>query len=121
MNGGQNVLDLASEIESELGRDTELREKFWANLMNDLGTDYESSLDRRFDISYAERNLVVFAMHDIATLYPIADERISSVRYVVELTAMEGNAISSSDLLERVWRTQDRIFRRWCQDESDEH
>ena len=103
LTGGIGIMDLANNIEGKLGAERVLKEKLWANILGDLGSDFSEGLDRRFDPAFADKNLRLFAMKDIPTITSNQDPRISSIRYVVELSSVapiaEGRAIQKRDFL----------------------
>lgn len=81
-------MDLAAAIEAEIPRQNELRQKLWTNIASDLGNDFSESLDRQFDMSYTVRNAVLYKVEDIpAPVFP-DDPRITSVRFVAELSSV---------------------------------
>jgi len=91
ITGGTSVLDLVSTIETQIATEPRLRQKLWENVINDLGSDFGTSLDRRFDVSYAQRNCMIFRFQDIPQPRPISDPRVAKVRFVADCSS----AISS--------------------------
>jgi hypothetical protein len=88
LSGGLGIMDLAAAIEAEITGQHELRQKLWANIASDLGNDFTESLDRQFDTSYAGRNAVLYRVEDIpAPVFP-EDSRITSVRFVADLSSV---------------------------------
>jgi hypothetical protein len=85
-NGGTSVLELVSNIESTLSREPALKEKLWTNVIGNLGSDFTSALDKRFDVSFAERHCIVFRAEDIPQPSITPDPRISNIRFVATLT-----------------------------------
>lgn len=86
LNGGLGVVDLANEIERIVAAQPALRQKLWGNIAAALGTDFSDRLDRRFDASYAERSLVIYAMEDVPAPHPPSDARITGIRFRVDMT-----------------------------------
>ncbi|RZT76417.1 putative PD-(D/E)XK family protein DUF4420 [Azospira oryzae] len=91
LTNGIGVMDLAARIDEALHGDTELRQRLWANITAALGSDFSEKLDRRFDFSFAERNVAIFNMPDIPAPDRPKDARITNVRFRVDLT----NVVSS--------------------------
>ncbi|HEX4029197.1 MAG TPA: PD-(D/E)XK motif protein [Terracidiphilus sp.] len=85
-NGGTGILELVSNIESTLSNEPPLREKLWKNVIGDLGSDFTSALDKRFDISFAERHCVILRAEDIPRPIITPDSRITNIRFVSNLT-----------------------------------
>jgi hypothetical protein len=94
--GGVSVLELVDEIEGALKNMPELRKKLWRNVTKSLGKEFSDKLDKRFDPSFAERNLTIFDMSDVPKIEPPYDPRISSVRFSVDLSAVESSMKGSS-------------------------
>ena len=86
LSGGVGVSDLAGEIDLAVRKQPRLREKLWANIASALGSDFSERLDRRFDLSYAQQRLAVFAMSDVPAPEQPSDPRISGVRFRADLT-----------------------------------
>ncbi len=99
LTGGVGVLDLARRIEVELGVDINLRKKLWRNVAFALGSDFCEMLDRSFDESFAARNLMLYAMADVPKPERPADQRISSIRFVADLSTVE-SSLSNSPIAE---------------------
>lgn len=93
--GGVGVLDLVHTIEAALPMGL-LREKLWRLVLEALGSDFARSLDRKFDISYARRNCVVFPMKDVPSLSIPTDLRISEVTFKVDLSCL-GSSLADLD------------------------
>lgn len=91
MSGGVGVVDLANAIECNVFAEPELRQKLWENIVGALGSDFSERLDRRFDPSYAERGLAVYAMGDVPAPEQPSDPRISGVRFRVDLSTVESS------------------------------
>lgn len=88
LNGGVGVVDLANVIEASVATEPDLRQKLWENIASALGNDFSERLDRRFDASYAERSLAIYAMGDIPAPQPPSDERITAVRFRADLSTV---------------------------------
>ena len=88
LTGGLGVLDLARRIEKTAIGDSKLRLKLWQNVAAALGADFSASLDRQFDTSFAERNLMVYAIADIPRPEKPIDSRVTGLRFTVELTTV---------------------------------
>lgn len=91
MSGGLGVMDLARSIESALPDNPMLKKKLWENIALALGSDFSSSLDRRFDASYAERQLAIFAMNDIPALSQPTNPRITGVRFRADISDIKSS------------------------------
>lgn len=107
LTGGLGILDLARNIEAEIAGSSRLKQKLWENVAITLGADFSEKLDKRFDLSYAERGLAVYAMEDIPKPGVPTDPRVTAIRFVSDLTGivhtglptpieMLGSAISDS-------------------------
>ena len=103
LSGGIGVVDLANEIEAKIATKPDLRQKLWANIAAALGIDFSERLDRRFDLSYAERTLAVYDMSDIPAPQKPSDPRITAVRFRADLSTVKSslndNARSALDAL----------------------
>ena len=88
LSGGVGVVDLANDIERAVAAQPALRQKLWENIAAALGSDFSERLDRRFDSSYAERNLAVYAMGDVPAPQQPDDPRIMGVRFRVDMTSV---------------------------------
>lgn len=95
MNGGVGVADLAKTIEQLVTTEPQLRQKLWENVAAALGSDFSERLDRRFDPSYAERSLAIYAMEDIPAPEQPYDPRITSVRFSVDLSSVQSSLVGS--------------------------
>ena len=95
LSGGVGIIDLANEIESAVADEPQLRQKLWANIAAALGSDFSERLDRRFDPSYTERSLAMYAMSDVPSPEAPSDPRITAVRFRADLsnvtTSLVGN------------------------------
>ena len=87
-SGGVGIVDLANEIEASVVTEPLLRQKLWGNIAAALGDDFSERLDRRFDPSYAERTLTVYAMSDVPAPQEPSDPRITAVRFRVDLSTV---------------------------------
>ena len=96
VSGGTSVLELVSNIEASVATDTKMREKLWTNVIGDLGSDFSSSLDRRFDTTYADRTLRIFLMEDIPQPPPSNDPRVTSIRFIADSTDIKSGVEDSS-------------------------
>lgn len=96
LGGGIGVMDLATVIETAVSGKPTLRQKLWENIASALGNDFSGKLDVRFDISYAERNLCIFAMDDVPAPSQPSDGRISSIRFQSALTSVQSSLSVSS-------------------------
>ena len=88
LTGGIGVLDLAREIETTVNGVPRLKRKLWENLAKALGSDFSDKLDKRFDQTFAERNLMVYSMNDIPQPSAPSDPRITALRFVSDLSAV---------------------------------
>ncbi|WP_431635630.1 PD-(D/E)XK motif protein [Dyella sp. KULCS107] len=91
LSGGVGVIDLANSIERHIAGEPRLRRKLWENIASALGSDFSERLDKRFDPSYAERNLVVYAMEDIPAPEQPHDRRITGLRFRVDLSSVQSS------------------------------
>jgi hypothetical protein len=104
MSGGFGVVDLANEIEAKVATELDLRQKLWENIAAALGSDFSERLDRRFDLSYAERNLAVYVMADVPAPQEPSDPRIADVRFSVDLsTVMSSQTGSARGILDALF------------------
>lgn len=88
LTGGLGVLDLARNIEAAVAESPKLKQKLWENVAITLGTDFSDKLDKRFDLSYAERGLAIYAMDDVPKPAASADPRVTAIRFVSDLTGI---------------------------------
>lgn len=88
LSGGVGIVDLANEIEASVVSEPLLRQKLWENIAAALGDDFSERLDRRFDPSYAERTLTVYAMSDVPAPHEPSDPRITAVRFRADLSTV---------------------------------
>ena len=98
------VVDLANDIEKIVNAEPALRQKLWENIAAALGSDFSERLDRRFDRSYAERSLVIYAMSDIPAPEEPKDSRITGVRFRVDLSGVTPSlAVNAKDFLDTLF------------------
>ncbi|MBR7970635.1 PD-(D/E)XK motif protein [Burkholderia cenocepacia] len=95
-SGGVGVVDLGNEIEASVATEPSLRQKLWENIAAALGNDFSERLDRTFDLSYAARNLAVYAMGDVPSLPQPSDPRITSVRFRTDLSTVTSSLVGSA-------------------------
>lgn len=101
LSGGLGLMDLANQIEEKLTDSPALQQKLWKNLAKALGNDFSEKLDKRFDVSYAERNTIVFMMNDVPRPEKPSDQRIISIRFAVDLTTTTSSLKKKSLLVLR--------------------
>lgn len=99
LNGGEGVIDLANEIEANVTGQPQLRQKLWESIFSVLGSDFSEHLDCRFDTSYAERSLTVFAMGDIPAPHDPSDSRVSAVRFRADLSTVNSSLAGSGSVV----------------------
>ncbi|QEK90879.1 PD-(D/E)XK motif protein [Achromobacter insolitus] len=88
LTNGLGVMDLANRIDARLHGENNLRQRLWSNIATALGNEFGQKLDRRFDVSFAERQVAVFEMEDIPAPCLTQDPRVSSVRFRSDLTGV---------------------------------
>lgn len=98
ISGGVGVMDLAGSISDAVARKPHLKQKLWRNVAEALGNDFSSRLDRRFDSSYSERQLVFYSMADIPAPEQPSDPRITSIRFRADLTTAH-TSFNTSEML----------------------
>lgn len=86
LSGGLGLLDLANLIEMRLSDSPALKLKLWSNLAKAMGGDFSEKLDKRFDVSYAERNATLYAMDDVPKPEKPNDPRVMAIRFTADLT-----------------------------------
>lgn len=96
LTGGTGVLDLVAIIEAAVQHSPVLKQKLWKNVAKALGSDFSDKLDKRFDISYTERRLIVYAMDDLPRPEFPSDPRVTSIRFSVDLTTVVSSLKKSS-------------------------
>ncbi len=106
LTGGVSILELAKEIEANLFTVPHLKTKLWKGIAKALGKDFSDKLDKKFDPSFAERNLVVYNMVDMPKVAKPDDLRISAVRFAIDLStvnsSIEGVPMSNLKMIFRV-------------------
>ena len=90
-NDGIGVMGLAQQIEHQLDGSSMRQSKLWSLVLQSLGEDFSATLDRRFDLAFASRHLLVYRMEDIPSLAPTCDSRISAVRFRVDLSSVSSS------------------------------
>ncbi|KVN68721.1 hypothetical protein WM03_11620 [Burkholderia ubonensis] len=88
LSGGAGILDLARDIETSVGGVTSLKQKLWENIAASLGSDFSEKLDKRFDLVFAAKNLILYDMRDIPAPAHQVDLRISNIRFCSDLTTV---------------------------------
>ena len=88
ISGGVGVLDLASQIEAEVRDSPKLRQKLWSNVAKALGSDFSDKVDKRFDLAFAERSVVIYSMDDIPKPDAPSDPRVLAIRFTADLTTV---------------------------------
>lgn len=96
LGSGLGVVDLAIDIERVVAGAPALRQKLWENIVEALGSDFSERLDRRFDASYADRSLVVYAMGDIPAPEEPKNPRVTGVRFRVDLSGVTSSLAGNS-------------------------
>lgn len=99
LNGGVSVLDLARRIEENVLGEPLLRQKLWQNVASALGCDFSDALDRQFDISYAERHILLYSMRDVPAPSQPSDARITSIRFRSDLSSVETSLVGKPSKL----------------------
>lgn len=88
LSGGLGVLDLASSIEKEVCNFPALKQKLWRIVAKALGVDFSDKLDKRFDVNYAERYFIVYAMEDVPKPDKASDPRVMAIRFTADMTTV---------------------------------
>ncbi len=88
LTGGAGVLDLARDIETSVSNVPSLKQKLWENVAESLGSDFSEKLDKRFDVVFAAKNLILFHMRDIPAPPRSTDLRISNIRFCSDLATV---------------------------------
>ena len=96
ITGGTSVLELVSTIEGVIVGEPKLRQKLWENVINDLGSDFGTSLDRRFDMSYAQRYCRIFKFEDVPQPQSTPDPQITKIRFVADCSTTISSVSESS-------------------------
>jgi hypothetical protein len=95
LTGGVGILELVGEIEASLSSMPHLKNKLWAGVAKALGKDFSDKIDKNFDLSFAERNLVVYDMVDVPKVKRTDDTRISAVRFAVDLSTVNSSIVGT--------------------------
>lgn len=96
-NDGEGVMGLAKRVEGHLEGQLALQAKLWTMVVQSLGEDFSDTLDRRFDVDLATRQLLVFRMEDVPSLPPVTDTRITSVKFRVDLSSVQSSLGSNGE------------------------
>ena len=96
LSGGIGVMDLARKIEEAVSGEPLARQKLWENVASALGSEFSDRLDRRFDLSYAERHLVMYAMGDVPKPNRPSDTRITGIRFKSDLSQVSSSLAGDS-------------------------
>ncbi|MFP7891642.1 PD-(D/E)XK motif protein [Pseudomonas aeruginosa] len=91
LTGGVGIIDLANKIEACIVGEPALRQKLWGNIAAALGSDFSERLDRRFDLSYAERGLALYTMDDVPKPMHPSDLRITAIRFRADLSTVRSS------------------------------
>ena len=91
LSGGLGIIDLANTIETKLTNFPDLKIKLWANLAMALGDGFTTKLDKRFDMDYATRHFVLYAMNDIPRPELPSDSRITEIRFTADLATVDSS------------------------------
>lgn len=82
---------MQTNIEMSVSHVPSLKQKLWENVAASLGNDFSEKLDKRFDLVFAERNLVLYDMRDIPAPPRPVDSRITNVRFCSDLAAVRSS------------------------------
>lgn len=96
-------MDLARKIEEAVSGEPLARQKLWENVASALGSEFSDRLDRRFDLSYAERHLVMYAMGDVPKPNRPSDTRITGIRFKSDLSQVSSSLAGDSLEPLRMW------------------
>lgn len=88
LSGGIGLVDLANSIEAQIPNSPALKQKLWTNIAKSLGGDFSDKLDKRFDVAYAERRFIMYAMDDIPRIEQPSDPRVMAIRFSADLTTV---------------------------------
>ncbi|MGG2042457.1 PD-(D/E)XK motif protein [Burkholderia gladioli] len=91
LTSGVGVLDLARDIDMTLSTTPILKQKLWGNVASALGSDFSEKLDKRFDLVFAAKNLLLYDMRDIPAPERPSDKRITDVRFRANLSAVSSS------------------------------
>jgi hypothetical protein len=97
--GGAGILDLATRIERELERSTELVPKLWANIAQCMGQDFSTHLDAKYDEQVAASSLKFVLAADVPCVpLPLPDD-VLDVRLKVALSnVVRTNAVGRDEV-----------------------
>ena len=105
LTGGVGILDLARDIEMSVSDLPSLKQKLWENVAASLGVDFSEKLDKRFDLVFAAKNLVLYEMRDIPAPPRPVDSRITNVRFCSDLATVSSSIEGEpSSALARIFR-----------------
>lgn len=104
LTNGAGVMDLATKIDAALRCEYELQQRLWANMATSLGSEFGEKLDRRYDLTFAQRLVKVFNMTDVPAPERPSDPRVTGVRFRADLTS----AVSTTS--EPALKTLRRLF-----------
>ncbi|MBX3619353.1 MAG: PD-(D/E)XK motif protein [Rhizobacter sp.] len=93
LTNGVGVMDLATKIDAGLHDENDLRQRLWSNIAAALGDDFSEKLDRRYDLSYAERHVALFNMSDIPAPDRPSDPRVFGVRFRSDLSTVGSSVV----------------------------
>ena len=79
-------------VASRLLAHPNLREKLWTNVARALGSDIDEKVDKRFDATYARRQMKFFRMSDVPRPALPLDARILDIRMLVDITDLHSTA-----------------------------
>jgi hypothetical protein len=96
LTGGVGVMELATQIDARLEGNNDLRQRLWSNISAALGSEFSEKLDRRYDLSFAERHVAIFQMADIPAPDRPVDSRVTSVRFRSDLTTVASSPAEPS-------------------------
>jgi hypothetical protein len=88
LTGGIGLLDMARVVEAAVNGMPRLKQKLWENVAKALGSDFSDKLDKCFDLTFAERGLVVYSMNDIPRPDAPSDSRITALRFISDLSSI---------------------------------
>ena len=96
LTNGVGVMDLATRIDAGLHAKNDLRKRLWSNIATALGSEFSEKLDRRFDLNFAERQVVTFSMTDIPAPDRPSDSRVTGLRFRSDLTTVTSSVSESA-------------------------
>jgi hypothetical protein len=96
LTNGIGVMDLATKIDTVIKSENDLRQRLWSNIATALGSEFSEKLDRRFDLSFAERQLSTYNMSDVPAPDRPRDPRITNVRFRADLTTVQSSVADST-------------------------